>query len=196
MCTSAARKTWTDCDWHTKGARSAANSMIQRWSSSKAVLNTSFSSRLRKSRCRTEPSLIVIDDQVSSSSRPFSASSAAKCLLRTLNEPDSVLWVKLLAAIGSMPGEAPPQMIEMDAVGAIASLFEKRSMMPNSAASGQAPRSSASLREAASAAARICLKMRRFQTLAIALSKGMRLFCRNEWKPITPRPTERSRAAA
>jgi hypothetical protein len=29
-----------------------------------------------------------------------------------------------------MPGDAPPQMIEIDAVGAIAILFEKRSMMP------------------------------------------------------------------
>ena len=27
-----------------------------------------------------------------------------------------------------MPGEAPPQMIEIDAVGAIASLLEKRSI--------------------------------------------------------------------
>ena len=52
-----------------------------------------------------------------------------------------------------MPGEAPPQMIEIEAVGAIASLLEKRSMILCSAASGQAPRSSASLTEAASACA-------------------------------------------
>src|SRR3546814_5275704 len=51
-----------------------------------------------------------------------------------------------------MPGEAPPAMIEIDAVGAIAILCEKRSMMPYSAASGHGPRSSASLREAVSAA--------------------------------------------
>ena len=50
--------------------------------------------------------------------------------LRTLNEPLSVLWMKLLAAMGSIPGEAPPQMIEIDAVGAIASLLEKRSSIP------------------------------------------------------------------
>ena len=48
--------------------------------------------------------------------------------MRTLNEPDSVLWVKELAAIGSIPGEAPPQMIEIEAVGAIAILLEKRSI--------------------------------------------------------------------
>src|SRR3546814_2456745 len=36
-------------------SRSPACSMSQRWSSSKAVLNTSFSSSLRKSRCCTEP---------------------------------------------------------------------------------------------------------------------------------------------
>ena len=34
-----------------------------------------------------------------------------------------------------MPGEAPPQMIEIEAVGAIASLLEKRSSKPKSAAS-------------------------------------------------------------
>ena len=42
-----------------------------------------------------------------------------------------------------MPGEAPPQMIEIDAVGAIAVLFENLSLNPYSAASGQAPLSSA-----------------------------------------------------
>src|SRR5215510_9208467 len=46
-----------------------------------------------------------------------------------------------------MPGEAPPQMIEIDAVGAIASLWLNRSSMPNSAASGQAPRSKALAKE-------------------------------------------------
>ena len=104
--------------------------MTQRWSISKAVLNTSFSSWVRKSRCWTEPSLAVIDDHVSSVFLPFSASRLCSALERTLNEPDRVLWVKLLAAIGSMPGEAPPQMIEIDAVGATAILFEKRSSMP------------------------------------------------------------------
>src|SRR3546814_3314987 len=109
------------------GARSPACSMSQRWSSSKAVLKTSFSSSLRKSRCCTEPWLTVIEVHTSSLLRPFSSSSAARCLLRTLKEPDRVLWVKEFAAIGSMPGEAPPQMIEIEAVGAIANLLEKRS---------------------------------------------------------------------
>ena len=95
-----------------------------------------------------------------------------------------------------MPGEAPPQMIEIEAVGAIASLLEKRSSTPNSAASGQAPRSAASLREAASACSRMCRKILLFQTLAMTPSSGMRFFCRKEWKPMTPRPTERSRIAA
>jgi len=44
-----------------------------------------------------------------------------------------------------------PAMIEMDAVGAMASLLLKRSIAPASFASGQAPRSSASFFEAASA---------------------------------------------
>ena len=48
-----------------------------------------------------------------------------------------------MAATGSTPGEAPPQIIEIDAVGAIAVLFENLSLKPYSAASGHAPRSSA-----------------------------------------------------
>jgi len=48
--------------------------------------------------------------------------------------------------MGSMQALVPPQMTEMLAVGAIASLWLKRSSAPRSAASGQAPRSSASAR--------------------------------------------------
>ena len=44
-----------------------------------------------------------------------------------------------MAAIGSTPGEAPPHIIEIDAVGAIAVLLENLSLKPYSAASGQAP---------------------------------------------------------
>ena len=40
-----------DCDWQIASERSAACSMIQRWSISKAVRNTAFSSSDRKSRC-------------------------------------------------------------------------------------------------------------------------------------------------
>ena len=47
-----------------------------------------------------------------------------------------------------MPGEAPPQIIEIDAVGAIAVLFENLSLKPYSSASGQAPLSSANFLEA------------------------------------------------
>ena len=101
-----------------------------------------------------------------------------------------------MAAIGSIPGLVLPVMIEIDAVGAIAILLEKRSAMPYSAASGQAPRSWASRREAASACLRICANMRLFHTLAMTDSKGMPLSCRNEWNPITPSPTDRSREAA
>src|SRR3546814_8660985 len=67
--------------------------------------------------------------------------------------------------------EVPPQMIEIDAVGAIAILQLKRSITPMSSASGQAPRSCASIIEASDALAWICLNILRFQTLAIGLSK-------------------------
>ena len=92
-----------------------------------------------------------------------------------------------------MPALVPPQMIEIEAVGAIASLWEKRSITPRSAASGQGPRSSASARLAASHSRRRCLNSRMFQDLASALSNGTFWLCRKEWKPIRPRPTERSR---
>ena len=47
-----------------------------------------------------------------------------------------------------MQALVPPQMIEIDAVGAIAILQLKRSITPMSAASGQGPRSLASIIEA------------------------------------------------
>jgi hypothetical protein len=47
------------------GVRSAASSMIQRWSSSKAVLNTSFSSAVRPVQVLTEPSFSRMELQVS-----------------------------------------------------------------------------------------------------------------------------------
>ena len=48
-------------------------------------------------------------------------------LFLTLKDPESVLCVKLLAAIGSTPGEVPPHIIDIEAVGAIAVLLENLS---------------------------------------------------------------------
>ena len=62
----------------------------------------------------------------------------------TVKVPDNVLCENTLAAIGSIPGLVPPQIIEIDAVGAIAVLFENLSLIPYSSASGQAPLDSAS----------------------------------------------------
>src|SRR5471032_1483201 len=58
-----------------------------------------------------------------------------------------------------------------------------------------APRSLAKVLEAWSHWPRMCLNIFLFQTLAITASSGMPLACRNEWKPMMPRPTERSRMA-
>src|SRR3982750_889241 len=101
----------------------------------------------------------------------------------------------MLAGIGSMQAEVPPVMIEIDAVGAIAILHEKRSFTPMSAASGQGPRSLASIIDAWCTCARTCLNILKFQLFAIAPSNGMLRAWRKEWKPITPRPTLRSRSA-
>ena len=89
----------------------------------------------------------------------------------------------------------PPQMMEIDAVGAIAILQLKRSITPTSAASGQGPRSAARVIDAWFTCALMCLNIRRFHDLAIAPSKGRPRAWRKLWKPMTPRPTERSRAA-
>src|SRR5437868_12985142 len=101
----------------------------------------------------------------------------------------------MLAGIGSMHALVPPAMIEIDAVGAIAILQEKRSITPMSAASGHGPRSFASIIEAWSTCARMCLKILRFHDFAMAPSNEMLRACRKDWKPITPRPTLRSRSA-
>ena len=77
-----------------------------------------------------------------------------------------------------MPALVPPQMIEIEAVGAMAILLEKRSMMPYSAASRHGPRSCARAMEAASASRLICWNMRLFQTFAITLSIGTPIACR------------------
>ena len=94
-----------------------------------------------------------------------------------------------MAAIGSTPGEAPPQIIEIEAVGAIAVLLENLSLNPYSAASGHAPRSSANSFDALFTCSSICLNIFYFQDLAITDSSGILCFCKKEWKPITPRPT-------
>src|SRR4029078_293395 len=101
----------------------------------------------------------------------------------------------MLAGIGSMHAEVPPQMMLIEAVGAIAILQLKRSITPMSAASGHGPRSLASIIEAASTWARMCWKIFKFHDFAIAPSNGRLRAWRKEWKPITPRPTERSRSA-
>ena len=62
----AGRNTFRDCAWSISSERSPAKSISQRWSNSKAVLNTAFSSSLKKSRCCTEPPEVTMDDQTSS----------------------------------------------------------------------------------------------------------------------------------
>src|SRR5690349_6829990 len=101
----------------------------------------------------------------------------------------------MLAGIGSMQALVPPQMMLIDAVGAIAILQLKRSITPMSAASGHGPRSFASIIEAWSTCARMCLKILTFQLFAIAPSNDRLRDWRKEWKLMIPRPTLRSRSA-
>ena len=69
-----------------------------------------------------------------------------------------------MAATGSTPGDAPPQIIEIEAVGAIAVLLENLSLKPYSSASGQAPLSLDNFLDAASTYVWICLNILSFQT--------------------------------
>ena len=137
----------------------------------------------------------MIDDQTSSVSCPFSASSFCRCRLRTVKLPDSVFCRNTLAAIGSIPGDEFPAMIEIDAVGAIDILCENRSMMPYPRHPGTARAPPPASRDATSACSRMWRNIRLFHTFAITLSHGTFCDCRNEWNPITPSPTERSRIA-
>ena len=84
-----------------------------------------------------------------------------------------------MAAIGSTPGEAPPHIIEIDAVGAIAVLLENLSLNPYSAASGHAPLSSARSFDALLTCSLICLKIF-YSRHAITDSKGILCFCKKE----------------
>src|SRR5205085_11874699 len=97
----------------------------------------------------------------------------------------------MLAGIGSMHAEVPPEMIEIDAVAPIAILHEKRSITPMSAASGHGPRSFASIIDAWSTWLRMCLKIFRFQLLGIAPSNGSDRAWWEEWTPMIPNPSLR-----
>src|SRR5215471_19202693 len=77
----------------------------------------------------------------------------------------------MLAGTGSMQALVPPQMMLIEAVGAIDSLWLNRAIMPRSAASGQGPRSCASATDAASASRRILRKIFRFHDFARALAQ-------------------------
>src|SRR3546814_16592594 len=94
-----------------------------------------------------------------------------------------------------MQALVPPQMMLIEAVGAIAILQEKRSITPISAASGHGPRSCASIIDASFTFALMCLNTLRFHDFASALSQPRQRACRKLWKPMTPRPPERSRLA-
>ena len=82
-----------------------------------------------------------------------------------------------MAAIGSTPGEVPPQIIEIEAVGAIAVLFENLSLKPYSAASGHAPLSSAKSFDDLSTFFWIFSKIFLFQTLLLSFSWVILFFC-------------------
>ena len=80
------------------------------------------------------------------------------------------------AGIGSIQALVPPQIIPIDAVGAMANLWLNLALTFFSLASGQAPFSIANINEALSASFLMCLKNLRFQLLAIALSNEILFF--------------------
>ena len=82
----------------------------------------------------------------------------------------------MFAGIGSMQALVPPQIILIEAVGAIASLWLNLALTCSSSASGQAPFSIANITDALSASCLRCLKNFTFQLFANALSNGMPFF--------------------
>ena len=140
---------------------------------------------------------MVIEVQVSSSFWPFCVSSFSRYGLRTTKRARQRLVVvdvgrrRLDAGRGAAAddrdrgGRRDRQLVgealldaEVGGVRAGAALLGQR------------------LATASSHWPRMCLNIFLFHTLAITASSGMLLACRKEWKPITPRPTERSRMAA
>ena len=102
---------------------SAACSIIQRWSISIPVLNTSFCASSSISKCWHEPSFAIIDDHVScscSSVRPFALRILSRNLFLFKCEPESVSCLYALARYGSIDGEVLPMRIEELALGATA----------------------------------------------------------------------------
>ena len=93
MWTSAGKNRLTDCACEINGVLSPLNSIIQFWLSANAVLNTSFSKSVKKSKWLTDPWLVVIVDHVSSSFFPWLSNISSKYLFLTLKEPDKVLCV-------------------------------------------------------------------------------------------------------
>ena len=79
----------------------------------------------------------------------------------------------MFAGIGSMQALVPPQIMLIEAVGAIASLWLNLALTCPSSASGQAPFSIANITEALSASCFKYLKNLTFQLLANALSNGI-----------------------
>ncbi len=84
------------------------------------------------------------------------------------------------AAYGSIPGEVLPAIMEIEAVGAIASLCVNLSIRSTSLASEHAPFSSANFLETISACSRKYLNIFLFHCCAVTDSKGTILLCKNE----------------
>ena len=196
MSTSAGMNRFSDCAWSMKGVRSAASSISQRWSISKLVLNVSFSSTREEVEMLDRAALL--EDRIPHRGRILGL-VLKQCLeVRVLDREAArqrLVGVDVgrdrLDAGRGAAGDDRDRRGRRDRHLAA----EKRSITPMSAASGQGPRSLASIIDASSTWARICLKILRFQLLAIAPSNGSPRACRKLWKPITPRPTDRSRSA-
>ena len=81
------------------------------------ICETNFIS-VRKSKCCTEPSWFMMEDQTSSVSLPLVCSIFLRCLFLTLKDPVSVFWVKAFALYGSIPGEVfPAIMVNASGIG-------------------------------------------------------------------------------
>ena len=106
--------------------------------------------------------------------------------------PARVLCVYAFAFIGSIEGEVARMIPEL-ALGAIARRCALRLPVPTP--SGYSPLSFANNIVSLFASVLINSKTSVFSCLASSVSHARPFLCRREWKPIAPRPIDRSRSA-
>src|SRR5258708_31255964 len=116
---------WSDCAWSIHFCRRAAASITHDVSISNAVAYSARNSTGTRSILVSEPSKYLRSEIITSSHRLRAFRSLTRYSLTTVNSPDRFDLTKMFWYDGSMHAETP-MMLEIVAVGAIATQFELR----------------------------------------------------------------------